>query len=286
MATRKPKRTTLKRTAAYALFALLGAGIVSAAYLAGGILKPTWTSAPGTPSPAMQLVSATREPAACSSTKDVQWLENRNNWLQDQLVSLLAASTTRDGRIIIPDNTFRFVFGEMSAVPTSSWPSETDWNTDAATQWVTYHNDAYGITIPLPFNPNWGDSRYAVTPYDEYADPKILMVNFGPLNYFECREGCGWPRGYTFSSMPAKSAEQIRLDLQKESENWLAPDISVSRINGIDLMKIQQIDEMFGVTTTHFIVIGKRSNYYIAGDPFAEPPESMIRSMVARMKIE
>jgi hypothetical protein len=141
-------------------------------------------------------------------------------------------------------------------------------NTDPPTTTVRYANIAWGLSVDIPFNPDWGTENYSIAPYDEGKSSVI----FGPLH--GC-EGGVYCRESSIGILPASSAQAITAQLQKEAKTedcksyQCIHDIRTVTMNGLTVVMHQE-EGMSSVTIWE--VLGKKqrymlaSNYYLSSD--------------------
>ncbi len=102
----------------------------------------------------------------------------------------------QDNRILLtPDNIKKY------------WTSETGcdekFNYDNPSTLVTYTSKSRGLSVDLPYNPNWGNEKYRIEPFYEKGD----LLKFGSI---EPLEACYWERTDSILFKPAKTAVQTQ----------------------------------------------------------------------------
>ncbi len=125
-------------------------------------------------------------------------------------------------------------------------------NHDPATTTINYTNTEKGISIDLPYNPNWYENPTDPL-YSGYQLPEtnIIRVDFGPQTVFEA---CSWPRTYMLNIHPAEDFVEYKKSLEEKNE----PDISEKEINGLKIL--EYID--YGLCTYPTVyVFGEKANY-------------------------
>jgi hypothetical protein len=152
-----------------------------------------------------------------------------------------------DSRILLtPENIQNFnVISKKSC--------EEEFNTDSATESVTYFNQDKGISVKIPYNPMWGSPKYRLRPYDEFSD----YLAFGPLRIFEA---CLWERSYFLEFLPVTTIKPIMEDI-KSLESLSFDPVEVS-INNLTVLKYEKSQELIGLCnwpTLH--VIGVKYSY-------------------------
>lgn len=123
--------------------------------------------------------------------------------------------------------------------------NELGLNTDSATTWVRYRNREHGIAFDLPYNLNWGNETFSITPYwnfhDEYRNEEIQfgpMVNLGS----PCGpEGCMRLRSTMLTVLPLEG-DQETLSLKEIEEYFkkhveLYGNVKSMELNGISMIK-------------------------------------------------
>jgi hypothetical protein len=127
-------------------------------------------------------------------------------------------------------------------------------NYDSPTTEVLYSSWKNGISLKIPYNPNWGNEKFKITPYYEYED----NLGFGPLSP---QEGAGWKRVYSIFFIPPRSTEEAITALKKEAIVW-KDSIVKTRINDYDIVEYTVFEEICPPCETGVIeVIGKKYNY-------------------------
>lgn len=142
----------------------------------------------------------------------------------------------------------------------------TTFGTDEPTENFTYINPVRGLSVTLPYNPNWGSISYALPPY--YLYDEVSELRFGPL---EIGEGGGYGRRYTLAFRPVRDAQTVA----REAEAQIRSVIINREIPAEYLPEITQAGE---VTIVHWItdglcitpmieVIGEKFNYTLSSCP-------------------
>lgn len=118
-------------------------------------------------------------------------------------------------------------------------------NTDPETTWVRYWERDNGIAFDIPYNPNWGNESFSISPFWHFRDENNnLELQFGPLINLgsPCEpEGCMRLRSTTLTMLPLKgdqeplSFEEIEEYFKKHVE--LYANVESMKLNGISMMK-------------------------------------------------
>lgn len=131
-------------------------------------------------------------------------------------------------------------------------------NDEPADRTVAYSNQAKGLSVQLPFNPNWGTEQCGLVPYEESKYENT--VEFGPVS--GC-EGGGVCRYQDIRLLPAKTAEQVRIELVENELSCfgcspLFMEITEKTINGLSILEYIVPGLCNSVTVQ---VVGKKHNY-------------------------
>ena len=133
--------------------------------------------------------------------------------------------------------------------PSATPDCQAIFNQDAADATIIYSNQTKGLSVELPYNPDWGNATYKLNPYDETDE----FVAYGPL---VISENCGWTRDYFIHFEPAVSAEELVASL--EAKGTQAEIITFN-----DLAAVKYVD--MGLCNYPTIeVIGQKYNYRFA----------------------
>ncbi len=129
-------------------------------------------------------------------------------------------------------------------------PSITEWNTATSTSERVFSDAPLGIRMRLPFNPNWGDTHYGMTPFEGIDKTSLL---FGHVNYYRCAEGCGWTRQYLLRFEPRQDLAQLKTS---------NPNAEITKVTDLPTIEayrsfIKQTD--FGGSEESYIVVGPKS---------------------------
>lgn len=145
-----------------------------------------------------------------------------------------------------------------------------DFNTEAATLTANYVNKAKGISVALPYNPDWGSANYKIEPYEEVGD----YVYFGPMSQFE---GGGWARPYwVLGFVPAQSADDLINQIMTSPETLSGGQPEKVTINGLQVVKYEEM----GLGTHYMMeVIGEKSNYRFVASSFGDDPAAAWRNL-------
>lgn len=95
-----------------------------------------------------------------------------------------------------------------------------DFSLAEPTKTVEYTDSVGRFTIELPYNPDWGNDKYRIAPFDELDKPiddgtgeVKSTTQYGPISG---GEGCGWYRFGKLSVREKRTFDEIKADLSKE----------------------------------------------------------------------
>jgi len=132
-------------------------------------------------------------------------------------------------------------------------------NYDPANTTATYLSQKTGISLELPYNPNWGSQRFKVPPYDELLNPEwgSKRLEFGSVGR---GEACSWVRSYTLNFLPTVSAEKAiqRIKDRSDYPDMFSIEPHVVTINNLRAVKYENYG--LGVYPT-LQVLGDKYNY-------------------------
>jgi hypothetical protein len=140
-----------------------------------------------------------------------------------------------------------------------------EFNNDPPTEEILFSNTEKGISFKIPYNPNWGNNNYKITPYFNFND----SLTFGRL--YVSPEACGWVRTCKLSFNPQRSAEEILKTIKDFNNSQIAQgstfnsyyELEKNIINGNTIVKYSiPIDPAIAAPDTHIIeIVGKKYNY-------------------------
>ena len=175
--------------------------------------------------------------------------------------------TPVDSRILLTPENIRQYNGETSEERCSE-----KFNNDSSSTTVNYSSKESGISLDIPYNPNWGNEKYRINPYDEVITSN--KIGFGDLFI---GDACGWGRVYSLSFLPARTTEEAIIAIKsKYAQPTISPlfdsqfalwPIKVI-INDITVIKYQPWNAV-GWATPHLEIIGKK---YVQAVEFAQRP--------------
>jgi len=189
-----------------------------------------------------------------------------------------------DDRILLTPENIRQYNGE-----TSETRCNEKFNNDDLSVMVNYSNKEKGISLEIPYNPNWGNEKYRINPYDEVT--KYNKIDFG---YLFIGDACVWARPYSLSFLPARTAEEAISGIKSEhAQPTISPDFDNQfvlwpkklTINNMTVIKYQPWNAV-GWAVSHFEIIGKKYNYQlsaISGD--AGKDFKLFESIVSTIKL-
>ncbi|RLC35650.1 hypothetical protein DRH14_00365 [Candidatus Shapirobacteria bacterium] len=158
---------------------------------------------------------------------------------------------------------------------------DVKFNNDKATDTVVYVDKSRGLSVELPYNPNWGNETYRINPYDEYTDDTYIRLRFGPVITFE---GCSWSRLKNFGFVPVQTVKQTEVSLRKNPTIHSGDIEKIQLTNG--LTAFQYIDD--GIALMYTIeVVGKKHNYVISwpGTGNAQSEFAHLRTIAESIKL-
>jgi len=174
-----------------------------------------------------------------------------------------SAAIPDDDRILLTNaNTTQYCDPEVDL---ASCQAE-EFNTEAATTTVNYTDQARGISVNIPYNPDWGSANYKIEPYEVDGD----YVYFGPMTQFE---GGGWSRPYwLLGFVPPKSADQLITEINDSPDTLAGGQPEKIDINGLEVVKYQEM----GLGTHYMMeVAGDKYNYRFVASSFGDEPEDV-----------
>jgi hypothetical protein len=206
---------------------------------------------------------------------------------------LINASTTSDGKKILSRKEINDSFVHNITNP-QLLATEEEWNSNSNyTEWIPYQNDEYDLNMEIPYNSNWGSEHIAITPFDSWSEQEYiwqdysqLILQFGPVEYYRCGEGCGWGHSFTLSSAPKRTY----IDIEEESLGEPATTTEM-QIGDKVIIKTTQTSD-FGGTYTIYEILGNQHNYTLGFDDeimasyFPDINENSILEIIRRMKID
>ncbi|MFA5821326.1 MAG: hypothetical protein WC873_04510 [Candidatus Gracilibacteria bacterium] len=130
-------------------------------------------------------------------------------------------------------------------------------NHDPANTTVNYTNAEKGISIDLPYNPNWYENP-TDPPYsgDLLPETEIIRVDFGPQIVFEA---CSWLRTYMLNIHPQEDFTEFKVTLET-SFSLASPQTEVieKEFNGLKAL------EYVGMGLCSYptvLIFGEKANY-------------------------
>lgn len=192
-----------------------------------------------------QISNATANETANNTTKNAVNVVNTTNTATNE--------TTTDTRTLLTLSNAK-QYCDISNPALLEACGKEQFNGDKPTKTATYSNPAKGISFEVPYNSNWGSSRFKINPYDEIGD----IVYFGPIGV---GEGGGWARmQWELIFTPAKSADEVINDAKFQTDlNFFLQEPIKTTVNGLEVVKYAE--EGLG---TYYVmeVIGTKSNYH------------------------
>jgi hypothetical protein len=138
-----------------------------------------------------------------------------------------------------------------------------EFNHDPPTTEISYINREKGISLKIPYNPDWGNEKIKISPYFSYED----RVEFGFLRFDP--EAHGWKRAYVMYFKPQRSLEEAFANIMKEAhplneffvEGIPKERIVKGKINNHEIVKYEILTSLAGYDIFVVEVIGKKYNY-------------------------
>jgi hypothetical protein len=225
---------------------------------------------PGQTAPSTSTTPASSDPTQATAI----------DFLKQVDVFLLTATSTKDGRILVSRSNLNRFFA------TGIIPTKDSWNASAHSEFVTYKNPKYGITsLSIPFNPKWGNARFAMTPYDEGAQSEgnLPVLVFGSVGYLQTTKTSSmWPSDFLFGVLPHKTVAEITAQ-----PSFAQAKLKTKTINGHDVVAVQYPLAGGVLSDPVYIVIGSKYDYSFASDPNASADGvKQIQTIIEKLKVE
>ncbi len=134
-------------------------------------------------------------------------------------------------------------------------------NYDEPNSTTTYSNTKWGISFGVPYNVNWGNSKYRIDPYEEievnnkYNNDVLSAISWG---YISGGEGCSWGRQYFVDIKSKKSAEDLMTSMKPDNLPYDIFHAKIETINNLQVVKYSTADMC---AYYYIVVIGKKYNY-------------------------
>jgi len=141
------------------------------------------------------------------------------------------ANSTVDNRILLTEENIP-VYANYASSSDHSACSE-NFNYDPENSTTTYSNSKWGLSFEVPFNSNWGNSKYKLNPYEEVAHKPDWVGVQAEISYGYISEGesCSWIRNGTVYVVDKNYSDgDFPITENKISKN----------INGLQVMKFDQ----------------------------------------------
>jgi hypothetical protein len=159
-------------------------------------------------------------------------------WTQSKKINQPTLSNQKDERILYAPK----ISGEMFETF-----GRVGYNCAQPNMFETYQNKEKGIIVKLPYNQNWGDTKYKANIYDDINNN---IVAFGCL--VNDPEAGAIKRQYYLNFLPAKSVDKVMADLAE----WENP-VKIE-VNNLTVVKYTQTKLCSHPTLQ---VIGDKFNY-------------------------
>lgn len=154
-----------------------------------------------------------------------------------------------------------------------------DFNLSSPTAKITYSNQIKGISLEIPYNPNWGNKNCKVEPYVEFTQSSgDILVEFGK------------PRAWIRSEfLLTISSHRTAEDIISEQNNVGGEPNPNPRKMTLGNNQVV-VFESYGMTVERiYEVIGKKYNYsfgYADGEKLNEKTAKELETIIGNMKIE
>ncbi len=127
-----------------------------------------------------------------------------------------------------------------------------NFNDDPVDSKTSYSDAEKGIFFDIPYNQDWGNEQFELTPYDQEQDE----MSFGPIQDLGA---CNWIRSYAFKVLPKRTSEEAIRSIKEDfSPKQLPMPPEMMRLN--NFTAIQYISS--GVCKYPTIeLVGKKYNY-------------------------
>ena len=213
-------------------------------------------------------------------------IHNAYNDLQQQILTLkedhqrlerfLFLPTDAQGRRILKTEDVGYYLGYMSMSDGGDWSWQTTWNDDpspargTSTLWI---RGAYQLRIP--YNPNWGNAAYTVTPY-EVQEEDVL---FGPVYTSEMT---GPYRAARFSIEDPQGIEDVLADVKNQpipcgiGEETIMPKVLTIGKHRV----VEVVTDSCESRTITYILPGKAKNYIFT----SQGEEEILKWVVERFE--
>lgn len=137
-------------------------------------------------------------------------------------------------------------------------------NHEKPNEYIRYSRNDGGIEFSIPYNKNWGNNKYSLSPYYEYetpASPLGRRMVFGPLECFvETRapDGAPWDRATAVSITQLTSEE----DLKNSGAGDIKANVEKRNTGNVNVLLVKyhgkdDCDEQV-------IVLGNKYNYTLS----------------------
>jgi hypothetical protein len=139
---------------------------------------------------------------------------------------------------------------------------DIDFNDAKPTTAATFSQQESGLSVELPYNPDWGNEQFKIQPYErfELSPGPNQTINFGPMFV---GEGCGWFRAYTLQIGQQRSAQVLINGLTESSQTstpMVVGEPQQVKIGDLTAVKYEEVGLCNGQTIE---VIGQSHNYIL-----------------------
>ena len=168
-------------------------------------------------------------------------------------------STDSDTRYLLTPEQYKYKEGSSLYLDLSEEISKSGGpNLKPPTTFVTYENKDKGIEFSVPYNPDWGSTKYKIVPY-EYEKGLVTdkgvdneRIVFGPIQPWE---GGGLARLQSLSFIPVRTADFLMKNTNA------AVKTEKKTINGLQVVEFTG-GEFCGYS--YIEIIGKKYNYVLS----------------------
>ncbi len=174
-------------------------------------------------------------------------------------------ATSSDSRILLTEENIPKYAGydEWDSVNNLPKSCLEEFNYDPANEIVKYSSNKWGLSFDIPYNKNWGNSKYRINPYEEIlAKPDWVRTQAKIIQgYIFPGEGCGWYRNGVGVYVDSKeSADEV---LKQHNNSWNSNGLFKAGITKINNLQVVQYYEGDMCEYYYGVVMGKKYNYTV-----------------------
>jgi len=155
----------------------------------------------------------------------------------------------------------------------STRPKDDSDNTDPTTCTAYFESKDMGISLDIPYNPNWGNATYKIPPIEVLNE--VGELRFGPLAYVEG----GLTRLYQLQRYEKRTVEAIIIEADQEQQKHADEctlDYSVQTHGNLETVE-REVDCVFNIFTIE--VPGSKYNYVFTAIGSVEPLVKVVESV-------